>query len=175
MNKTVIGVGVVAAGGLAWYLYNKNKEASAASLQPQQYAPTPSAVLPSGTTAPAPTYTAPVSTAVSQVKQRIWKDNGGNIFELTNDMQKWGYVIKVNGAVHGKWNQMLDMALGPDGLVIGADNNGSVFQWKNNQWNYVIKDNKSQAKEYMAKLGVNLALNGLRGLNGFAGSAYLLT
>jgi hypothetical protein len=56
----------------------------------------------------------------------MWKDAEGNIFEVTKEKQRWGFVIKVNGSIQGKTNQAEVFVLGPDGYMVNADNNGSV-------------------------------------------------
>ncbi|HMG94367.1 MAG TPA: hypothetical protein VK589_30110 [Chryseolinea sp.] len=165
MNKgLVIGIGVTAAvAALAYYLYNKNKTTSSSA-----------AMLPASpgysTSAPGQ-ITMPASTLPPAVKQTMWKDVDGNLFELTGDKQRWGYVIKVNGSIQGKNNQMEVMTLGPDGHMVGADNNGSVFVYKNNGWQNVVRDNKTAAAEYLAKLGVKYPTGAFNGL----GSTYLLS
>lgn len=153
MSKVLIGVGVVAAAaGVAYFVYSKNKQQQA--LINSSFAPTPS------TNTPTPTQTLPTP---EPVKQTMWKDKDGNIFQLTSDKGQWGYYIKVNGAVHKKWNMMETMFLRPDGHMVGADNNGSVYEWKNNQWNYLIKDNKTQADQYLKQYG-QLPIFSLNGL-----------
>ena len=167
MKNTVLIVGGVAVlGGLAFFLYNRNKQQAA--LMQQATSSNGASVAPGGTSTPSPSYTAPVPT----VKQTMWKDKDGNIFQLTSDKQKWGYVIKVNGQVHKKWNQMETMFLGSDGHVRGVDNNGSAFIWKNNQWNYVIKDDKAKTGQFLIDNGqpnVYASMNGV-GL----GNAFML-
>lgn len=153
MSKVLIGVGVVAAAaGVAYFVYSKNKQQQA--LINSSFAPTPS------TNTPTPTQTLPTP---EPVKQTMWKDKDGNIFQLTSDKGQWGYYIKVNGSIHKKWNMMETMFLRSDGHVVGADNNGSVFDWRNNQWNYIIKDNKTQADQYLKQHG-QLPIFSLNGL-----------
>lgn len=160
MNNTALIVGGVAVlGGLAYFLYTKNK-----TLLPSST--TGGSVAPNSPSTPSPGYTVPVPT----VKQTMWKDRDGNIFQITSDLQKWGYVIKVNGAVHKKWNQAMTMFLGPDGYVRSADNNGSTFIWKGGQWNYVIKDNKQQADAFLVEFGQPKLFSGFSGL----GNAFVL-
>lgn len=146
----IIGVGVVGvAAAVAFYLYNKNKSAASSTVQSSGGS---QAQLPaSSSTMPAPT----------AVKQTMWKDKDGNIFEMTSQKGTWGYYIKVNGSTTKRQNMMEVMVLGPDGYVVGADNNGSLFVWKNGGWNQVIKDNKTSAADYLKKLGVTSYLNGL--------------
>lgn len=159
MNNTALIVGGVAVlGGLAFFLYTKNKK-EAGMLPAASAYPGGGNVSPGGST-PSPSYTAPVPT----VQQTMWKDRDGNIFQLTTDKQRWGYVIKVNGSIQGKNNQMETMFLGPDGYMIGADNNGSVFVYKNGGWQNVIRDNKTSAGQYLIDHGqpnVYAAMNGL--------------
>jgi hypothetical protein len=104
----------------------------------------------------------------------MWKDAEGNIFEMTTDKQRWGFVIKVNGSIQGKTNQAEVMVLGPNGYMVNADNNGSVFVYKNNGWQNVIRDNKTNAAAYLAKLGVKYPTDAFSGL-GSLGNAYALT
>lgn len=75
-------------------------------------------------------------------------DPDGTVFELTDDLQKWGYVIKRNGGVDKKWNQAMRLFTGRDGLTYSQDNNGTTLVWKNGQWNYHIKDNKSESEQF---------------------------
>ena len=151
-NVILIGAGVAAAAGIAFYFLRRNQGA-------QQLAPgQPQSSLPTSNSAPVVQAYTPGS------KQTMWKDKDGNIFQITSDKGKWGFIIKVNGSIHGKWNQMETMFLRSDGHVVGADNNGSVYEWKNNQWNYIIKDNKSQADEYLAKNGQPRIFSGVSGL-----------
>lgn len=155
MSKVIIGVGVVAAAaGVAYFIYSKNKKEQA--LINSSFAPTPTANI----TAATQTQSAPTP---APVKQTMWKDKDGNVFQLTSDKGQWGYYIKVNGSVHKKWNMMETMFLRSDGHVVGADNNGSVYEWKNNQWNYLIKDNKTQADQYLKQHG-QLPIFSLNGL-----------
>ncbi len=157
MSKVLIGVGVVAAAaGAAYFIYNKNKKEQA--LINSSFAPTPTT-----STTPA---TTPAPVATPAAKQTMWKDKDGNIFQLTSDYGQWGFYIKVNGAIHKKWNMMETMFLGPDGYVYGADNNGSTYVWKNNQWNYVIKDNKTSSGQFLVDHGQP---NVYLGIKGFAG------
>lgn len=76
-------------------------------------------------------------------------DPDGTVFELTDDMQKWGYVLKRNGGVDKKWNQAMVIFTGRDGKTYSQDNNGSTFVWNNKQWNYVIKDNKTESAQFL--------------------------
>ncbi|MGL6121655.1 MAG: hypothetical protein ACRC1W_01200 [Shewanella sp.] len=157
MNTKVIlvGVGVVGAGALAFYLYTKKKQVATSSpaLQPGSTS--------NRTITPAPA-----------VKQTMWKDKDGNIFELTSTKGKWGYVVKVNGGVP-RSSEHEALTLGPDGHMVGADNNGSVFVYKNGSWQFVIRDNKTQAAAYLKNLGVTKYLDLLSGLNGM--NAYILS
>jgi hypothetical protein len=158
MSKQLfIGMGVAAAAAVAYFMYTKNQQGKVNA----------AAIAPGGATT---TTSLPAAMPTPTVKQTMWKDKDGNVFQLTSDLQKWGYVIKVNGSVHKKWNQMMAMFLGTDGYVRGVDNNGSAFIWKNNQWNYVIKDNKVQAGQFLNDNGQPNVYNQLKGL----GNAFYL-
>lgn len=159
MNKFIVIGGGVAVVGIAYYLYKKNQASSAQALTPS----------PAGSGAQLPAATTPTAPAPT-ARQTIWKDRDGNIFELTSIPQRWGYVIKVNGSVQAKSNQAEVMFLGPDGYMVQADNNGSVLVYKNNGWQYVIRDNKTQAKEYLARFGADTSF-----LNGFHLGAFLMS
>jgi hypothetical protein len=156
MKNTILLVGGVAIlGGVGYLLYTRNKNQS---FLPASSSPG-SSVAPTNQSTPSPN-----AALAPTVKQTMWKDKDGNVFQLTSEKAKWGFVIKVNGAIHGKWNQMETMFLRPDGHVVGVDNNGSVFEWKNNQWNYVIKDNKSEAGAYLMKYGQPNVYQSISGL-----------
>lgn len=146
--KTVIliGAGVASAAALFYFL-NKNKAAVQLLPGSPDQTPAPSPILP----------------AAQPTKQTMWKDRDGNIFQLTSIKQRWGFVIRVNGAIQEKNNQMEIMFLGPEGYVIGADNNGSVFVYKNG-WQYVIRDNKTEAGAYLVKHGQPNVYEGVSGL-----------
>lgn len=164
-KEVIIGVGVLGvAAAVAFYLYNKNKSATSSLVQSSGGS---QAQLPaSSSTIPTP--------ATAAVKQTMWKDIDGNIFEMTSNKSTWGYYIKVNGSTPKKNNMMEVMVLGPDGYVVGADNNGSLFVWKNGGWNQLIKDNKTSAGDYLKKLGVSNYLSGFAGL-GMPNSAFVLS
>jgi hypothetical protein len=170
MKSTPIIIGgVVVLGGLAFYLYNKNKSQTA-MLPTAASSSDGGSVEPSSSSTPSPSYAAPVPT----VKQTMWKDKDGNVFQLTSDKGQWGYIIKVNGSVQKKWNMMETMFLGPDGYVRGVDNNGSAYIWKGGQWNYVIKDNKTQAGQFLVEFGQPNVYLGLKGLGSLSQTAFAL-
>jgi len=166
-NALLIGGGVIIIGGIAYYLYSKKKVASDAAVLVAQGSSIP------GTTPPQLQPPSPTAATAPGSRQTMWKDAEGNIFEMTTDKQRWGFVIKVNGSIQGKTNQAEVLVLGPDGYMVNADNNGSVFVYKNNGWQNVIRDNKASTAAYLAKLGVKYPTGAFSGL-GNLGNAYAL-
>jgi len=184
MNKgTAIGLGVVgvgAAAALAWYLYNKNNAVqvteTTTTTAPQQLAPTAS----TSSSTPAAS-----SGIVWSPTMTMYKDKDGNIFKIkTTEYGKWGYVIEINGSTKSRMSynkqsgttNLEVIYVGADGLVYGADNNGSFHVWKNGIWQQTLfRDNKSGLSAYLQKLGIpygtdgRVKLNGLSGLRGLRG------
>lgn len=166
-NALLIGGGVIIIGGIAYYLYSKKKAASDAA-EAQGSSLSPGLPAPQQLTPPSPTA---ITATAPGSRQMMWKDAEGNIFEMTTDKQRWGFVIKVNGSVQGKTNQAEVLVLGPDGYMVNADSNGSVFVYKNNGWQNVIRDNKTNAAAYLAKLGLKYPTGAFGSLD----NAYALT
>lgn len=78
----------------------------------------------------------------------------GTRFELTDDLQKWGYVLKRNGGVDKKNNQAVAIFKGPNGDVYSVDNNGTMLHWVNSKgWEYTIKDNKNATDAKLVEFG----------------------
>lgn len=167
MNKgLVIGIGAAGVAVVAYLLYKKSNAATQTAAASASLPSSSSTVPPSAANAPYVTPSAPVTS----VRQTMWKDRDNNIFELTGTKQRWGYVIKVNGSIQAKNNQAEVLALGPDGYMVSADNNGTTNVYKNGGWQNVIRDNKTATAEYLAKLGVKYPTGDFSGL----GNAYLL-
>jgi hypothetical protein len=155
----LIGGGVLGAAALAYYLYSR--KASGQSLLPSAS----NNILPSAATPPDST-----GVLTQDVKQTLFKDAGGNIFEFTSTPGKYGgYVVNVNGKYS---TSQVAMGQEPDGTVIVADSEGSTFEFVNGGWKPGIKRDKSQASALMAKYGVtNINYSPLSGL----GNVYLLS
>lgn len=80
-------------------------------------------------------------------------DKDGTVFTLTDDLQRWGYVLKRNGGIDKRNNQAMILFKGPDGTTWQADNNGSLFNWKNKGWSQVVKDNKGAVSTKLIQMG----------------------
>ncbi|MBL0744590.1 hypothetical protein [Chryseolinea lacunae] len=105
MGKAVVlVVGAGLAGGIIWYLYKKNQTPAVQN----------TATTPAGPAATAPGTPAVNSSGVVPVKQTLWKDPDGHIFEMTATENKYGKLVKVDGkdSVY-----VSELKQGPDGYI----------------------------------------------------------
>lgn len=164
MGKAIFIIGGVAVvGGVAYYFWKKKQDEAAVAASYASGDSTQS-VTPSGLPASPSSASVSSGNALAPVKQTMWKDAEGNVFELTTDDNKYGYLLKTNG---GGSARAVDVAL-QNGLIVIKNKTGEVWTFKNKNWSR------------LSGLGNPFALNGLRGLgNPYAlsglGSAFALS
>lgn len=76
----------------------------------------------------------------------------GTTFQLSSPAGKWGFTLLRNGKKDAKWNEGLDVFRIRDN-VFYADNNGSMFVWKNGMWDYFVKDKKTEVDIFLTWFG----------------------
>lgn len=128
MSKTgiFIGLGILAAGGgVAWYLYNKNK--STTSLIDTTTTSTSTSSVATASNSPVVTPPAQPGQA-GVVNQTIWKDADGHVFELTNQEDKYGFLLKVDG---GGSSKAVTVTLDNTGHIVTKNKAGETWTYKN--------------------------------------------
>jgi hypothetical protein len=127
MKKGILVVGgIVAVGGLAYYLYNKNKNAAAT---PQGSGTDFSNMQQSNVQASLPAGSPVNSSGIAPVEQTLWKDPDGHTFELLKSSEdKYGYLLKVDGGGNSK---AVTVSQGPDGYITIKNKVNETWKFKN--------------------------------------------
>lgn len=144
----ILGGAVAAAAGIAYYLYTKNKATEQTTIM-NSSADQTSLTQTAGNS----TTSSSASTPTNIGKQTLWKDKDGNVFELTNQEDKYGYLLKVNGGGQAK---AVTVTLDAGGVVNITNKAGEKWAFKNNGWSRLS--------------GLGFAMQP----RGFAGSGYIL-
>lgn len=121
----LVGAGIAAAG-IGYYLYTKNKSGATQTTVDESGNQTVTASVAAST----PTSSGAPSTT-PLIKQTMWKDKDGNVFELTSQEDKYGFVLKVNGGGQAK---AVTVTLDPSGVINITNKAGEKWAFKNNGW-----------------------------------------